>query len=154
MKDAISYIRDSSEEQVDSGLGLEAYPSRRPTLPHRVEQAARRSDAREPRLGSPVPEVGTGGEGLPTSLATCRGRIRSRQPTSASGGRRYSGTPATTCCRVGGLLDLYFGFLSEAGNWSRAEIVGWFKEAGLESQRLRSPRMGPDMVLHIGRRRW
>jgi 2-polyprenyl-3-methyl-5-hydroxy-6-metoxy-1,4-benzoquinol methylase len=54
--------------------------------------------------------------------------------------------------QIGSLLDLYFGLLSEAGNWSRAEIAGWFREAGLEAQKPRSPRMGPDMVLHIGRR--
>jgi SAM-dependent methyltransferase len=54
--------------------------------------------------------------------------------------------------QFGGLLDLFFGFFSEAGTWSRAEVAGWFREAGLEAQKPRSPRMAPDLALHIGRR--
>jgi hypothetical protein len=55
--------------------------------------------------------------------------------------------------QIGGLLDLYFGCLSEAGSWSHAEIAGGFREAGLEARRTRSPRVGPDIELHVGRRR-
>jgi SAM-dependent methyltransferase len=54
--------------------------------------------------------------------------------------------------QVGGLLDLFFGFFSEAGTWSRAEVAGWFRKAGLEAQTPRSPRMAPDLALHIGRK--
>jgi SAM-dependent methyltransferase len=54
--------------------------------------------------------------------------------------------------QVGGLLDLFFGLFSEAGTWSRAEVTGWFREAGLEAHKPRSPRMAPDLALHIGRR--
>jgi SAM-dependent methyltransferase len=52
--------------------------------------------------------------------------------------------------QVGGLLDLFFGFFSAAGTWSPAEVTGWFREAGLEPQKPRSPRMAPDLALHIG----
>ena len=55
--------------------------------------------------------------------------------------------------QIGGLLDLFFGFFSEAGTWSRAEVAGWFQEAGLELLKARSPWMAPDLALHIGRRR-
>ena len=51
-----------------------------------------------------------------------------------------------------GLLDLYFGFSSEAGTWSRADVTGWFREAGLAAQKPRSSRLAPDLVLHIGPR--
>ena len=54
--------------------------------------------------------------------------------------------------QVGGLLDLFFGFFSEAGTWSRVEVAGWFREAGLEGQKPRSPWMAPDLALYIGRR--
>lgn len=54
--------------------------------------------------------------------------------------------------QIGGLLDLFFGFFSAAGTWSRAEVAGWFREAGLEAQKARSPWMAPDLALHIGRR--
>ena len=54
--------------------------------------------------------------------------------------------------QIGGLLDLFFGFFSEAGTWSRAEVAGWFREAGLEAQKPRLPWMAPDLALHIGRR--
>jgi hypothetical protein len=50
------------------------------------------------------------------------------------------------------LLDLYFGFSSEAGTWSRADVTGWFREAGLAAQKPRSSRLAPDLVLHIGPR--
>ena len=29
--------------------------------------------------------------------------------------------------QVGGLMDLFFGFFSEAGTWSTAEVAGWFR---------------------------
>lgn len=54
--------------------------------------------------------------------------------------------------QIGSLLDLFFGFFSQAGTWSRAEVAQWFQKAGLEAQKARSPRMAPDMALHIGRR--
>jgi SAM-dependent methyltransferase len=54
--------------------------------------------------------------------------------------------------QIGGLLDLFFGFFSEAGTWSRIEVASWFREAGLEALRPRSPRMAPDLALHVGRR--
>ena len=54
--------------------------------------------------------------------------------------------------QIGGLLDLFFGFFSEAGTWSRAEVAGWFRESGLKAYKARSPRMTPDLALHIGQR--
>ena len=54
--------------------------------------------------------------------------------------------------QIGGLLDLFFGFFSEAGTWAAAEVAGWCREAGLEAQKPRSPRMMPDLALHIGRK--
>jgi SAM-dependent methyltransferase len=54
--------------------------------------------------------------------------------------------------QFGGLLDLFFGFFSEAGAWSRAEVATWFRQAGLEAQKPRSPWMIPDLTLHIGRK--
>jgi hypothetical protein len=55
--------------------------------------------------------------------------------------------------QIGGLMDLFFGFFSEAGTWSRVEVAGWFREAGLAAEKSRSPSMTPDLALHIGRRR-
>lgn len=55
--------------------------------------------------------------------------------------------------QIGGLLDLFFGFFSEAGTWSREEVAAWFREAGLAARKARSPRMAPDLALHIGQRR-
>jgi SAM-dependent methyltransferase len=60
--------------------------------------------------------------------------------------------PAGKIRQVGGLMDLFFGFFSEAGTWSSAEVASWFREAGLEAQRPRSPLMMPDLALHIGRK--
>src|SRR5262249_21364232 len=54
--------------------------------------------------------------------------------------------------QIGSLLDLFFGFFSEAGTWSRAEIAGWFRQAGLEARKARSPWMIADLALHIGRK--
>jgi predicted O-methyltransferase YrrM len=54
--------------------------------------------------------------------------------------------------QVGGLLDLFFGFFSEAGTWSAAEVAEWLRQAGLEAQRPRSPRLMPDLALHVGRK--
>ena len=54
--------------------------------------------------------------------------------------------------QIGGLLDLFFGFFSEAGTWSRADVAGWFREAGLAARKARSPRLTPDLALHIGQR--
>jgi len=54
--------------------------------------------------------------------------------------------------QIGGLLDLFFGFFSEAGTWSRKEVAGWFRESGLKAYKARSPRMMPDLALHVGQR--
>jgi SAM-dependent methyltransferase len=54
--------------------------------------------------------------------------------------------------QVGGLMDLFFGFFSEAGTWSATEVASWFREAGLEAQRPRSRFMMPDLALHVGRK--
>jgi SAM-dependent methyltransferase len=54
--------------------------------------------------------------------------------------------------QIGGLLDLFFGFFSEAGTWSHAEVAGWFREGGLKPQKPQSPRVAPDLALHIGRK--
>ncbi len=54
--------------------------------------------------------------------------------------------------QFGGLLDLFFGLFSEAGTWSSAEIGGWFRESGLNACSARSPRLMPDLALHIGRK--
>ncbi len=60
--------------------------------------------------------------------------------------------PAGKIRQVGGLMDLFFGFFSEAGTWSAAEVSSWFREAGLEAQRPRSPLLMPDLALHVGRK--
>lgn len=54
--------------------------------------------------------------------------------------------------QIGGLMDLFFGFFSEAGTWSRAEVAAWFRDAGLEARKPRSPWMIPDLALHLGRK--
>jgi SAM-dependent methyltransferase len=54
--------------------------------------------------------------------------------------------------QIGGLLDLFFGLFSEAGTWSAAEIAAWFREAGLEAQKARSPWMMSGLALHVGRK--
>jgi SAM-dependent methyltransferase len=54
--------------------------------------------------------------------------------------------------QVGGLMDLFFGFFSEAGTWSAGEVASWFRQAGLGVQRPRSPFMMPDLALHVGRK--
>jgi SAM-dependent methyltransferase len=58
--------------------------------------------------------------------------------------------PAGKIRQIGGLLDLFFGFFSEAGTWSAAEVASWFRDAGLEAQKPRSPFMMPDLALHVG----
>jgi SAM-dependent methyltransferase len=54
--------------------------------------------------------------------------------------------------QIGGLLDLFFGFFSEAGTWSAAEIAAWFHEAGLKATSPRSPWMMSGLALHVGRK--
>lgn len=54
--------------------------------------------------------------------------------------------------QIGGLLDLFFGFFSEAGIRSTADVAGWYREAGLLAQKSWSPRMMPDLALHVGRK--
>jgi 2-polyprenyl-3-methyl-5-hydroxy-6-metoxy-1,4-benzoquinol methylase len=54
--------------------------------------------------------------------------------------------------QMGALLDLFFGFFSEAGTWAAPEVAAWFQGAGLEPQRPRTPWMMPGMALHIGRK--
>jgi 2-polyprenyl-3-methyl-5-hydroxy-6-metoxy-1,4-benzoquinol methylase len=58
--------------------------------------------------------------------------------------------PAGKIRQVGGLMDLFFGIFSEAGTWSAGEVAAWFRDAGLEAKVPRSPRMMPDLTLHIG----
>jgi SAM-dependent methyltransferase len=60
--------------------------------------------------------------------------------------------PSGEIRQFGGLLDLFFGFFSQAGTWSAAEVADWFQVAGLEAKRPRHPRMMPDLALHIGRK--
>jgi hypothetical protein len=54
--------------------------------------------------------------------------------------------------QIGGMMDLFFGITSEAGIWSVANVADWFREAGLEAQRPRSPRVMPDLALYVGRK--
>jgi SAM-dependent methyltransferase len=54
--------------------------------------------------------------------------------------------------QVGALFDLFFGFFSEAGTWSAAEVAAWFQEAGLEAQKPRSPWLMSGLALHVGRK--
>jgi SAM-dependent methyltransferase len=54
--------------------------------------------------------------------------------------------------QIGGLMDLFFGFFSEAGTWSAAEIANWFREAGLHSATVQRPWMMPDLALHSARK--
>ena len=54
--------------------------------------------------------------------------------------------------QLGGLMDLFFGFFSAAGTWSSAEVAGWFRGAGLQVQKAWSPRLMPDLALHVGRK--
>ncbi len=54
--------------------------------------------------------------------------------------------------QIGGLMDLFFGFFSNAGTWSAAEVTAWFRGAGLEPQKSRSPRMLSGLALHVGRK--
>jgi 2-polyprenyl-3-methyl-5-hydroxy-6-metoxy-1,4-benzoquinol methylase len=54
--------------------------------------------------------------------------------------------------QIGGLMDLFFGFFSEAGTWSAVEIASWFRDAGLHSARVRRPWMMPDLALHSARK--
>lgn len=60
--------------------------------------------------------------------------------------------PAGKIRQVGGLLDLFFGFFSEAGTWSHGEVASWFQAANLKAQRPRSPFLMSDLALHIGRK--
>jgi 2-polyprenyl-3-methyl-5-hydroxy-6-metoxy-1,4-benzoquinol methylase len=54
--------------------------------------------------------------------------------------------------QIGALLDLFFGFFSKAGTWSRAEVAAWFREASLSVRKTRSPRVLPDLALHLGQK--
>ena len=54
--------------------------------------------------------------------------------------------------QIGGLMDLFFGFFSEAGTWSAAEIASWFREAGLHSVKVQRPWLMPDLALHSARK--
>lgn len=54
--------------------------------------------------------------------------------------------------QLGGLLDLFFGFFSTAGTWSAAEVADWFRNAGLEAQQSKSPRMMSGLALHTARK--
>jgi SAM-dependent methyltransferase len=54
--------------------------------------------------------------------------------------------------QMGAFFDLYFGFTSEAGVWSAAEVADWFRQAGLEVQKPRHPWIMPELALHVGRK--
>jgi 2-polyprenyl-3-methyl-5-hydroxy-6-metoxy-1,4-benzoquinol methylase len=54
--------------------------------------------------------------------------------------------------QVGGLMDLFFGFFSEAGTWSAREVASWFRDAGLKPLKPRSPLLMPDLALHVARK--
>lgn len=54
--------------------------------------------------------------------------------------------------QVGGLMDLFFGFFSKAGTWTSAEVTEWFRGAGLEARKSRSPPMMSGLALHVGRK--
>ena len=55
-----------------------------------------------------------------------------------------------TIHQFGILLDLFFGIFNEAGMWCAGEVAGCFRDAGLEANVPQSPRMMPDLALHIG----
>ena len=55
-----------------------------------------------------------------------------------------------TIHQFGSLLDLFFGIFNEAGMWCAGEVAGCFRDAGLEANLPQSPRMMPDLALHIG----
>jgi SAM-dependent methyltransferase len=57
--------------------------------------------------------------------------------------------PAGNVRQMGALLDLFFGFFSEAGTWTAAEVASWFRDAGLEARKPRSPFFMPDLALHL-----
>ena len=57
-----------------------------------------------------------------------------------------------TIRRFGSLPDLLFGIFSEAGTGCAGEVAGCFRDAGLEANVPQSPRMMPDLALHIGRK--
>jgi hypothetical protein len=54
--------------------------------------------------------------------------------------------------QFGGLMDLFFGFFSKAGTWSAAEVTDWFRGAGFEARKPRSPPMMSGLALHVGRK--
>lgn len=58
-----------------------------------------------------------------------------------------------TIRQIGSLFDLFFGMTSESGTWSRGEVAEWFRAAGLSALPARSPRMMPDLALHLGKKR-
>lgn len=60
--------------------------------------------------------------------------------------------PSGSIRQIGGLLDLFFGFFSEAGTWSAAEVRSWFQQAGLEPLKPRQPRMMSGLALHMARK--
>lgn len=54
--------------------------------------------------------------------------------------------------QLGSLLDLFFGFFSQAGTWSAAEIAEWFRQAGLVLLQSRSPPLMSGLALHSARK--
>ena len=42
--------------------------------------------------------------------------------------------------QLGGLMDLFIGFFSEAGTWSTADVAGWYRDVGLQVQKSWFPR--------------
>ncbi len=59
---------------------------------------------------------------------------------------------ASKILQFGGLMDLFFGFFSKAGTWSAAEVTDWFRGAGLEARKSRSPPMMSGLALHVARK--
>jgi SAM-dependent methyltransferase len=54
--------------------------------------------------------------------------------------------------QLGGLMDLFFGLFSRAGTWSTAEIAGWYRDAGLTPRQPKRMWLGPDLMLHVGKK--
>jgi 2-polyprenyl-3-methyl-5-hydroxy-6-metoxy-1,4-benzoquinol methylase len=47
--------------------------------------------------------------------------------------------------QIGGLLDLFFGIISESGTWSADEMASWQRDAGLKPRKLMRMRIAKDI---------
>jgi len=53
--------------------------------------------------------------------------------------------PSRGIGQIGGLLDLFFGVISEAGTWSGEEMAAWQRDAGLVPRKLKRMRIVRDV---------